>query len=339
MTAELNRDGERILLPLLGAVVLVFFIACGNVAGLLLARGLQRQQEYFVRCALGAQRGRIIHQAPIIPIVAGRGFRSTDNWDTWKSVPDPAPGEGPFIAIVNQALAEWCYPDTNIVGRKLRFHTWPKRDCEIVGLVANARSDGLAQPPEPEVYYSYLQVPAFTSHLVVRTQSDPHPLMGTVQRELRALNPTVAIKHVKTLEQIRADSIRSQTFAMRLLSGLSLVAGTLALVGIYGVLSLSVGSREWEIAIRMAIGAPRGEVLRLVLRERATLIVAGLSLGAGVALALGRVLRALLYEVGPADPGPFVAVAIGFTATALLACCVPARRATKVDPMGPLRGE
>jgi putative ABC transport system permease protein len=161
--------------------------------------------------------------------------------------------------------------------------------------------------------------------------------MAAVQRELRAIDPSVAIDHVKTLDQIRDDSIAPQMFAMRLLAAFALVGTALALVGIYGVLSLSVNSRNREIAIRMAVGAQRRDVLGLVLGEGLKLIGLGLLAGIGVAVLLARVLRAFLFGVGAADPLIFASVAVLFTAAALLACYIPARRATRVDPIVALR--
>src|SRR6185369_9096351 len=185
----------------------------------------------------------------------------------------------------------------------------------------------------------FWQMDAFTKHLLIRTTSDPRLLSGTVQRELRAIDPTVAIEGVKSLEQIRNEYVASQTFAMRLLVGFSLAGCALALVGIYGVLSLAVGARRRELAIRMALGAQRSHVLQLILRGGSKLIVAGLVIGTGLALALARSLRAFLFGVEPADPLTLVAAAILFASVALLACFVPARRAARTDPMEALRYE
>jgi putative ABC transport system permease protein len=164
-------------------------------------------------------------------------------------------------------------------------------------------------------------------------------LVATVQRELRAIDPAVAVEHVKTLEQFRDESYASQTFAMRLLAGFALVGCALALVGIYGVLSLSVASRRLEIAVRMAVGAQRRNILGLVLSEGLKLIAIGLVIGTGIAIALGRLLQAFLFGVQPADPVTFTFVVILFTAVALLACFIPARRATRINPMTALRDE
>ena len=271
-------------------------------------------------------------------ILAGRSFRSTDTWNDWNlKTHTYVPGETPFVAIINEAMAEKCFPNANPIGRKLRAFPWGNRPCEIVGVVANTRTEALTQKARPEIYWCYWQFPPFTKHLVVRTVSDARPLIGAVQRELRAIEPTVAIENVKTLEQIRSDSVAPQTFAMRLLEGFSFVACALALVGIYGVLSLSVSSRKREIAIRNALGAQRRDILALVLREGFRLIAVGLLLGAGLAIILARALRTFLFEVQPTDPVTLLGVVILFAAVALPACYLPARRATKVDPMEALR--
>jgi len=141
------------------------------------------------------------------------------------------------------------------------------------------------------------------------------------------------------MDRIRADSIAIKTFALRLLAGFSLTGSVLALVGIYGVLSLSVGSRQREIAIRMAIGAQQRNIVGLILSEGLTLLVLGLLVGGGIAVILGRALRAFLFGVEPIDQMTFFAVPLLFTAVALLACCLPARRAARIEPMTALRSE
>ena len=141
------------------------------------------------------------------------------------------------------------------------------------------------------------------------------------------------------MEQIRSESVASQTFAMRLMAGFSVIGSILAVVGIYGVLSLSVSSRRREIAIRMAVGAQRSSVVGLVLGQGMRLITAGLLVGVGMALIFSRLLAAFLFGVAPTDPATFIAVAFLCVAIALLACWLPARRATRVDPMETLRYE
>jgi putative ABC transport system permease protein len=272
-------------------------------------------------------------------LAAGRDFRANDTWDNWTNKAVAAPGDTPFVAVINQTMARQRFGTGNCIGKKLHTGFFPKRPLEVIGVVEDMRSDSLAQKPGPEVYFCYWQAPAFTKHLIVKSASAPRTLVAAVQRALRAVDPKVAVDHVKTLDQIRADSIAPQIFAMWLLTGFAAIGAVLALVGIYAVMSLSVNSRNREIAIRMAIGAQYRDVLRLVLAEGLKLIVAGVVVGIAAALALGRVLRAYLFGVGPSDPLTMVSVAMLFMAVALLACFVPARRATHTDPVTALRCE
>ena len=268
-----------------------------------------------------------------LKLVSGRGFRVSDRWYGPGAVTN-----APQVVLVNQAMADKYFHGRDPAAVKIMYTGDPK-PLKIIGVVADSRDNSLVQRPEPEIYLYYFQSPAFIKRLVVRTTSDPRQTIAGVQHELRAIDPTVAIEHVKTLAQIRDESIASQTFAMRLLAGFALVGCALALVGVYGVLSLSVASRRREIAVRMAVGAQRRNILGLVLSEGLKLIVVGLVIGTGIALVLGQLLQTFLFGVQPADPLTFIFVAILFTAVALLACFIPARRATQIDPMTALRYE
>jgi putative ABC transport system permease protein len=272
-------------------------------------------------------------------MVQGRSFRASDSASGWKLGPEPEVGETPSVCVINQAMADKFFPGASPIGRKLITWPWIKRPKEIVGIVANARTQSLTQNAEPEVYLPFWQFYVFTKHLIVRTASDPRLLAAAVQRELHAVDPTVAIDHVETMQQIRSESVAAQMFAMRLLAGFSIVGGILALVGIYGVLWLSVGSRQREIAIRMAVGAQQRTVLGLVFSEGFKLVFIGLLLGTCVSILLSRVLRAFLFGVEPTDPLTFAAVALLFAAAAFVACLRPALRAIRVDPMSALRYE
>ncbi|MGD0301828.1 MAG: ABC transporter permease [Bryobacteraceae bacterium] len=544
LTAELNRDGRRILLPLLGAAALVLFIACGNAAALLLVRGLQRQQEYAVRSALGIARAALFRQvsteslllallggafgvglafgvvkifkviaahaiprldavttgwpvlacglgsailasllAGIFPALrasrldpisvlknagpkssAGRGERrllrgvtmvqtaltlallvgagllirtmlnlskvesgyntghiltmsvtsvQQGKWEdfhhralervatlpgvqdvafawgvpltgnSWPATleiegqPAATPGatrdsdkialpmraatpgyfkllgqsitdgrdfrstdsgKAPMVAIVNQALAERYFPKANPLGKKVWFDR-KQPPIEIIGVVTNGRTSDLTQAAAPEIYLSLWQATAFSKHLVVRTAADPRAVTAGVQRELRLIDPTVAIENVRTLEQIRGDSLASRTFAMQLLVGFALVGSVLTLVGIYGVLSLSVAARRREIAIRTAVGARQSDIRNLIFGEGFRLIAGGVVSGIVAAVVLSRVLKSFLFEVEPTDPVTLIGVGLLFAGVALAACWAPTRRAAKVDPSEALRYE
>jgi putative ABC transport system permease protein len=243
------------------------------------------------------------------------------------------------VAIINQAFADRYFPQANPVGKK--FWGFGRRDnpVEIVGVVADGRTADLTQTAEPEIYLSFWQAGAFTKHLLVSAAADPRALAASVQRELRAIDPTVAVENLKTLEEIRGDSLASRSFAMRLLIGFSIVASALTLVGIYGVLSLSVAARRRELAIRTAMGAGRRDILKLVFGEGLRLIAGGVTAGLAAAVVLSRVLRSFLFDVRPTDPITLIAAGLLFVGVALFACWAPARRAAKVDPLETLRYE
>ena len=262
-----------------------------------------------------------------LALMDGREFRSTDD--------DKAPN----VAIVNQAFADRYFPHGNAIGRKLWFNGRDKPGIEIVGEIANGRTDDLTQKPAPEVYLPLWQANAFSKHLVVRTAADPRAVVAAVERELRAVDPTAAIENVKTLEQIRDESLASRTFAMNLLTGFSAVGSVLTLVGIYGVLSLSVASRRKELAIRSAMGAQQADIRNLIFGEGFRLIAGGVIAGVVLAVVVSRVLKTFLFEVQPGDPATLTVVGALFVGVGLLACWMPVRRAGKVDPIEALRYE
>jgi putative ABC transport system permease protein len=262
-----------------------------------------------------------------LPILDGRDFRSTDIRNA------------PNVAVINQALANRYFPGANPIGKKLWLGGPKQPPTEIVGLVSNGRTGDLTQTAAPEIYLSLWQASAFSKHLVVRTAADPRSFMAVVQRELRSVDPTVAVENVKTMEQIRGDSLASRTFAMQLLAGFSLVGSVLTLVGIYGVLSLSVASRRREIAIRTAVGAQQRDIRNLVFTEGFRLIAGGVISGIAAALVLSRVVKSFLFEVEPTDPATLIVVGLLFASVALLACWAPTRRAAKVNPIEALRYE
>jgi len=262
-----------------------------------------------------------------VGMLLGREFRSTDE------------GKEPTVAIVNQAFADRYFPHADPIGRKIWMQGRDKPAMEIVGQVANGRTDDLTQEASPEIYLSLWQATAFSKHLVIRTAADPRAVLVAVERELRAVDPTAAIENPKTLEQIRDDSLASRTFAMQLLIGFSVVGSVLTLVGIYGVLSLSVASRRRELAIRSAVGAEQKDIRNLIFGEGFRLIASGVLAGVALAIVLSRVLGTFLFEVHPSDPATLLVVGALFVGVALLACWVPVRRAAKVDPLEALRYE
>ena len=262
-----------------------------------------------------------------LALIDGREFRSTDD------------DKAPKVAIVNRAFTDRYFPKGSSVGRKVWFGTRDKPGIQIVGEIENGRTDDLTQKPSPEIYLPLWQAQAFSKHLVVRTTADPRSVVVAVQRELRTVDPTAAIENVKTLEQIRDESLASRTFAMNLLTGFSIIGSVLTLVGIYGVLSLSVASRRRELAIRSAVGAQQSDIRRLIFGEGFRLIAGGVLVGVALSIALSRVLQSFLFEVQPSDPATLVVVGTLFVGVGLLACWMPVRRAGKVDPLEALRYE
>lgn len=258
-------------------------------------------------------------------LMGGREFRPTDDEKATK------------VSIVNHAFAERFFPRGDAIGKKIWMNGRDKPGIEIVGEVADGRTDDLTQRASPEIYLPFWQAGAFSKHLVVRTVADPRTMAFAVERELRAVDPSAAIENVKTLEQIRDDSLASRTFAMRLLVGFAVVGSVLTLVGIYGVLSLSVVSRRKELAIRCAVGAQRGDIRGLILGEGLRVIAGGVFLGLILSVALTQGIKSSLYEVQPSDPGTLAVVGLLFVTVGLLACWVPAWRAERVNPLEALR--
>jgi putative ABC transport system permease protein len=262
-----------------------------------------------------------------IDVLDGRGFRSTDS------------GKDVTVAIVNQALVDRYFPRQNAIGKKLWLVGRQRPSTQVIGVVSNTRTDNLTEKPQPEIYLSFWQAGPFSKHLVIRTASEPRAIAAAVRQELRRIDPTVAVENVKTMDQIRDDSLASRIFATQLLTGFSLVGSVLTLIGIYGVLSLSVASRRREIAIRTAVGAQRRDIRTLVFAEGFRLIAGGLISGVAAAFFLAHILKSFLFQVEPADPATLIVVGVLFVTVALLACWVPSRRAARVDPAEALRYE
>jgi putative ABC transport system permease protein len=262
-----------------------------------------------------------------LPIIEGRDIRSSDH------------RKAPSVAVVNKAFADRYFSGSGAVGKKFWSNGRERPATEIVGVVANGRTADLTQIAEPEIYLSMWQASAFSKHLLVRTAGDPKAIMSSIQREIRGVLPTAAVENMKTLEDVRGDSLATRTFAMQLLAGFSIVGSVLTLVGIYGVLSLSVAARRRELAIRAAVGAERRDIRNLIFGEGFRLIASGIAAGLVAAILLSRVLRTFLFGVEPTDPLTLVGVAVLFAVVAMLACWAPTRRAASVDPLEALRYE
>jgi putative ABC transport system permease protein len=257
------------------------------------------------------------------------------------------PGErdtdaAPRVLAVNQALARRDFPGEDPVGKRISYGIRPDGQpawFEIVGVVSDVRSEEPGREAAPEIYVSYLQDPFAGMSYVARTSADPESLVPAVREAVRAVDRAQPVAEVRTMEQLVGESFAQPRFNSLLLGLFAGMALLLAAAGIYGVMSYAVTQRTHEIGIRIALGAQHGDVLRLVVGRGMALALAGVGLGLLAALALTRLLAGLLYGVRATDPLTFAGVALLLSAVALLASYVPARRATKVDPMIALRYE
>jgi len=259
-----------------------------------------------------------------IPVLQGRAFNDSDTKDA------------PPTVIVNHAFAERYWPGENPLGRRLDGGDGWMR---VVGVVGDIHQSGLDQEAAPHVYAPFLQIPVRRSGLLLRTSADPLSLVASVRKQVLAIDPSQPIYNIHTMEEQIAGSMAQRRLNLVLLAVFAATALLLAAVGIYGVISYSVTQRVHEIGIRMALGAQGADVMRLVVKQGMTPVAVGIAAGVAGALALNRVMSNLLYNVSANDPLTFLAIALLLTVVALVACYVPARRATKVDPMIALRYE
>ena len=263
-----------------------------------------------------------------IAVLRGRVF--TDQ-DTTKTQP---------VVIVSKAFTKRYFPNEDPIGKRIIFDEPQKTPREIVGVVDDVRRKGLDVDVNPEMYVSYIQNPERRMNLVLRTEArDASQVTPAARAQVKAFDPNQIIWRAQTLEQLLGTSVAPRKFNMLLLGIFAGVALLLAAVGLYGVMSYSVSWRTQEIGIRMALGANRADVLKLVVRQGMMMTLIGLVLGLAGAFALSRVLTGMLYGVSATDPLTFTGVSIVLLVVALLACLIPARRATHVDPIIALRTE
>ena len=208
----------------------------------------------------------------------------------------------------------------------------------IFGVVADTRTDDLSTTPEPEIYLPFW-IPARSRLSSCAPPASRPPSPPWYVAQLRTVDPTSAVERITTMAELRRESVASRTFAMRLLIGFAVVATLLAVVGLYGVLSLSVNSRIKEMAVRKAVGAQSRQIIQLVVVEGSRMVLAGLVIGAMVAVLVGRLLKTLLFDVKPSDPMALGIAAIAFAAVAIAAGLLPAYRASRVELMEALRQE
>jgi putative ABC transport system permease protein len=248
----------------------------------------------------------------------------------------------PQVTVINETFAQNFFPGEDPIGRRLLFGPTPKT---IVGVAVDTRQNGLDQEVEPEIYTSYLQDGSSDMRLVVRAASGQNSRAGlaslavAISNQIRALEPNEPINQVITMDRRLSDSVARRRYQTLLFGVFAAVALVIAMVGVYGVISYGVGQRTHEIGIRMALGAQSGDVLRMVIGQGMRLTIIGAALGVAAALGLTRALESLLFGISATDPVTFVSVTLLLVIVALVASYIPARRATKVDPLQALRHE
>jgi putative ABC transport system permease protein len=266
-----------------------------------------------------------------IPLMKGRDFSPADDL---KATP---------VVIINNTLARQFFPHLDPIGKRIKpgigngYKTAPLR--EIVGVVGDVRQYGLASAPGPAVYVPLAQSPLGSMNFVVRTEANPLSLVGAVREEMAEMDKNLPFYGVQTFDQYLGQRFAQPRFLTLLFGLFAALALALAAVGLYGLVSYSASQRTHEIGIRMALGAEKPDVLRLVVGQGFRLAILGVVLGIAGSFPLTRSLSSLLYGVKPTDPVTFTAVAFILVGVALLASYLPARRATEVDPMVALRYE
>jgi putative ABC transport system permease protein len=275
-----------------------------------------------------------------IPLLNGRELAAADS------------ARSPQVAVINRTMAQKYWPDENPIGKNIiAYHTvvvstskgssveFKPQEVEIVGIVGDIRQLGLDAPPYPELFMPYAQWPSNEMSLVLRTGSETSALVPAVKEEIWRVDPDQPVTDIKTMDELVSTEASGRRFVLELIGVFAAIALVLAVVGIYGVVSYGTRQRTHEIGIRMALGARGQQILWLVAGQNARWLVVGIATGVASALALTRLLAAYLYAVRPTDPLTFTAVSLLLLAVALIAVYVPARRATKVDPMVALRYE
>jgi putative ABC transport system permease protein len=268
-----------------------------------------------------------------IPLRRGRFF---DEHDGPQSMP---------VAIINETMARQFWPDEDALGKRFKLGPPDSSDpwWTIVGVVGDVKQMGLEVPTKAEMYFPYQQMPGFfffaPQTLVIRTAADPMSLATAVQREIWTVDPTQPVSDITTMERILESEVAQRRSGMTLLAAFATLALLLASLGIYGVLSYGLTLRTQEIGVRLALGAQPGDVWRMVVSEGLGLAFLGVGLGLAASLALTRFLASLLFNVSATDMRTFALVSLLLISVAFVASYLPARRATKVDPMVALRNE
>ncbi|MFL6520082.1 MAG: ADOP family duplicated permease [Chthoniobacterales bacterium] len=262
-----------------------------------------------------------------IPLVRGRLFNEFDN-DT-----------APPVAIVNEAFARTYWPNEEAIDKRLKSTRPDSPWITVIGVVANVRTQSLAETEPPQLYVNLYQNTAKHLTIFLRGKLDPAAIPDAVREQVQAIDPTLPVFGAQTLSEIVSGSLAQRRFSMEIVGLFALTSLILAALGIYGVISYLVNERTHEIGIRLALGAARTNILQMVLGQGLRLALVGSAVGLVAAVVVSRLIASLLYGVRPTDPFTFAGVAILFLGVAVLACYLPARRATKIDPMIALRSD
>jgi predicted permease len=260
-----------------------------------------------------------------IPLLAGRLFNELDNDNT------------PQVAVINEAFARTYWPEENPLGKRFKKTGAGSPWVTVVGMIANARTESLAEATVPQIYLDLYQTGAKHLAILLRGHLDAGAIPPEVRKQVQSVDPTLPVFGAQTLNETVSASLSERRFSMEMVALFALTALLLAGLGIYGVISYTVSERTHEIGIRLALGATRRNILRAVLRQGLWLVIAGAAVGLVCALLVSHVMAGLLYGVRPTDPLTFIGVTIFLAGVALLASYIPARRAMKLDPMCALR--